>query len=271
SKSSSWTAAVPSSVKGLLGSCVVIPCSYNYPEPQKSPQTFTGIWYNNDNQVICHSDASQTPAQFQSRTKLLGDLNKKNCSLMIDKLTRRDEGTFHFRIIMEAYAVFSYSKNKISVSVIDEPNPTDFSVQEEVKEGQTVSASCSVFHSCPTYSPSFHWSHSGEQHDQTQKLQNGQWNATSTLTFRSNRSDHNKPLQCSVTYHGGKQRVTSKTLKVKCNEIGTLLNKRQTYTMSNVSRHSIESMYCTAVNEEGRIRSSTVKLNVLCEYKMEEI
>ncbi|XP_026040916.1 myelin-associated glycoprotein-like isoform X2 [Astatotilapia calliptera] len=297
-EASSWTAAVPSSVKGLLGSCVVIPCSYNYPEPQKSPQTFTGIWYNNDNQVICHSDASQTPAQFWSRTKLLGDLSKKNCSLMIDKLTRRDEGTFHFRIIMEAYTVFSYSKNKISVSVIDEPNPTDFSVQEEVKEGQTVSASCSVFHSCPTYPPSFHWSHSGEQHFQAQKLHDGQWKATSILMFRSNRTDHNKLLQCRVTYHGGKHQETSKTLKVqyapvnvkveyqsvnegetahlKCSsdanpvssyewhsETGALLNKGQTYTMSNVSRHSIESVYCTAVNEEGQDRSSTMKLNVL--------
>uniref|UniRef100_A0A669C763 Ig-like domain-containing protein n=1 Tax=Oreochromis niloticus TaxID=8128 RepID=A0A669C763_ORENI len=180
----------------------------------------------------------------------------------------------------------------------DEPNPIDFFLQDEVKEGENVSASCSVSHSCPTYPPSFIWSHSGEKHDQTQQLQNDQWKATSTLTFHPNRTHHNQPLQCRVTYHGGKHQEQSKTLKVKyapvnvkaeyqsdvnegetahlkCssdanpvssyewhNETGALLNKGQTYTMSNVSRHS-EAMYCTAVNEEGRNRSSTVKLNVL--------
>ncbi|XP_019220672.1 myelin-associated glycoprotein isoform X2 [Oreochromis niloticus] len=297
-EASSWTAAVPSSVKGLLGSCVVIPCSYNYKEPQKYPKTFTGIWYNDNNQVICHSDASKTSSQFRNRTKLLGDLSKKNCSLMIDKFTKRDAGTFHFRIEIKDYELFSYSKDKISVSVIDEPNPIDFFLQDEVKEGENVSASCSVSHSCPTYPPSFIWSHSGEKHDQTQQLQNDQWKATSTLTFHPNRTHHNQPLQCRVTYHGGKHQEQSKTLKVKyapvnvkaeyqsdvnegetahlkCssdanpvssyewhNETGALLNKGQTYTMSNVSRHS-EAMYCTAVNEEGRNRSSTVKLNVL--------
>uniref|UniRef100_A0A669E083 Sialic acid-binding Ig-like lectin 14 n=1 Tax=Oreochromis niloticus TaxID=8128 RepID=A0A669E083_ORENI len=292
---SSWTVDVPSSVEGLLGSCVVIPCTYNYPDI--TVHTFTGIW-RSDDRVIYHPTQSNTVEKYRGRTKILGDLSKKNCSLMIENLQQSDGGPFFFRIELDGTNMFSYFSNKVSISMIGEPNPTDFFVQEEVKEGQTVSAFCSVSHSCPTYPPDFHWSHSGEQHFQTQKLQNGQWKATSTLTFHSDRTDHNKPLQCRVTYHGGKQQETSKTIKVKyapvnvkveyqsdvnegetahlkCSsdanpvssyewhsETGALLNKGQTYTMSNVSRHS-EAVYCTAVNEEGRVRSSTVKLNVL--------
>uniref|UniRef100_A0A3P8N5M1 Ig-like domain-containing protein n=1 Tax=Astatotilapia calliptera TaxID=8154 RepID=A0A3P8N5M1_ASTCA len=215
---SSWTVDVPSSVEGLLGSCVVIPCSYNYPDI--AAHTFTGIW-RIDDQVIYHPTESNTMEKYRGRTKLLGDLSKKNCSLMIENLQQSDGGPFFFRIELEGPNKFSYSNNKVSISMIGEPNPTDFFVQEEVKEGQTVSAFCSVSHSCPTNPPDFHWSHSGEQHFQTQNLQNGQWKATSTLTFRSDRTDNNKPLRCRVTYHGGKQREPSKTIKVKCKGLGS--------------------------------------------------
>ncbi|XP_030605111.1 sialic acid-binding Ig-like lectin 14 [Archocentrus centrarchus] len=299
-EASSWTIDVPSTVKGLAGSCVVIPCSFNYPDPRGKAKSFTGIWRTTEGvQVLYHQAESKTPEQHQSRTRFLGDISEKNCSLMIDSLQQNDRGPFYFRIEIGGYDSASYAKNKVSISMISEPNPIDFSVREEVKEGQTVSVSCSVSHSCPKYPPAFHWSHSGEQRFQAQQLQNGQWMATSTLTFHPNHTDHNKPLQCKVTYRGGKHQETSKTLKVKyapvnvkveyqsdvnegetvnlkCSsdanpvssyewhsETAALLYKGQNYTMLNVSRHSVEALYCTAINKEGRARSSLVQLSVL--------
>ncbi|CAI5662731.1 unnamed protein product [Oreochromis niloticus] len=216
-KASSWTTDVPSSVTGLRGSCVVIPCSYDYPagEDQKV-NVFTGIWKTTErDQVIYHPTESKILEQHRRRTNLVGNIREKNCSLMIQNLQEPDGGSFYFRIELKGYANFSYLTKKVVISVTDEPNPISLSMKEEVKEGENVSASCSVSHSCPTYPPDFHWSHSGERHDQTQKLHEGQWNSTSTLTFRSNRTDHNKPLQCSVTYHGGKQREQYKIIKIK--------------------------------------------------------
>lgn len=96
-----------------------------------------------------------------------------------------------------------------------ELNTIGFSMKEEVTEGQSVSASCSVSHSCPTSPPVFTWSHSGEEHVQPQQLEDGQWSATSTLTFQPTSADHNKPVQCTVTYKGGQHHKTSRTLKVK--------------------------------------------------------
>lgn len=113
-EASPWTVSVPSSLKGLLGSCVVIPCSYNYPDPQKEVKNFIGIWYNDEDRAIYRSGGSQ----IQNRAQLLGDVSEKNCSLMIDHLQQSDEGSFHFRIAIEGYDQFSYKNNEVSLSVI---------------------------------------------------------------------------------------------------------------------------------------------------------
>lgn len=115
SKASSWTSTSPASVKGLLGSCVVIPCSFNYPG-EGNKYEFTGIW-NNPNGVIFRSGSGQTLQQYQNRVELVGELKSKNCSLKIDPLQKSDVGPFDFRIEIKNYNSYSY-KNNIAISVI---------------------------------------------------------------------------------------------------------------------------------------------------------
>uniref|UniRef100_A0AAQ6IFY4 Ig-like domain-containing protein n=1 Tax=Anabas testudineus TaxID=64144 RepID=A0AAQ6IFY4_ANATE len=201
---STRTATVPSSVKGINGSCVVIPCSYNYPEPGKQITGYTGIWHTKTNDVIYHKDKNQIKQEFKGRTELVGDITQKNCSLKIDPLRQSDRGPFYFRIeLVVNVDDSSNTTQQINKSVLCDllvltgaPQPT-VSVKEEVVEGQTVSASCSVSHSCPSSPPEFTWTHSGEKHFQSQQLTDGQWKATSVLTFHPTRADHNKPLSCT--------------------------------------------------------------------------
>ncbi|XP_032410158.1 myelin-associated glycoprotein-like [Xiphophorus hellerii] len=294
SEASSWTSTSPASVKGLLGSCVVIPCSFNYPD-EGNKYEFTGIW-NNPNGVIFRS--GQTLQQYQNRVELVGELKSKNCSLKIDPLQKSDVGPFDFRIEIKNYNSYSY-KNNIAISVISEPNPLQLSVEEDIKEGQNVSAVCSVSHSCPASPPNFKWSHLGEEIHQSQQLDNAEWNTRSILSFRPTHIDHNKPLQCTVTYKGGKSQEKSKILHVKyaplnvnieykvdvkegeivdltCsseahppvsryewhNETGAKISQGNLYIVSNVSR-TIGAMYCAAINDEGKNVSRPVQLNVL--------
>ncbi|XP_030249203.1 myelin-associated glycoprotein isoform X2 [Sparus aurata] len=297
-EASSWTIKVPSSVKGLPGSCVVIPCSYNYPDPGRTVTQFTGMWFREPNELIYHPEQSKTMQQYRSRTQLVGDLRHKTCSLKIDPLQESDSGPFYFRIEIGGHDQYSYKEKKVSITMISELSDISFSVKQEVTEGQNVSASCSVSHSCPTSPPVFAWSFSGEAHVQPQQLEDGQWRATSTLTFRPTRADHNKQLECTVRYHGGRHHKTFKVLKVnyaphvkveyksdvkegeavrlKCssdanppassiewqNESGARLHQGNIFMLPNISRQHTGALYCTATNTIGQRKSSPVQLNV---------
>ncbi|XP_071756217.1 sialic acid-binding Ig-like lectin 13 [Centroberyx gerrardi] len=295
---SSWTAEVPSSVKGLLGSCVVIPCSFNYPDPGRKVTAFTGIWTEKTNHIIYHPVEAKMMQQYRNRAALVGDLSKKSCSLKIDPLQSTDTGPFHFRIEMEGYDKFSYLDKEVSITMTSSPEPITMHVNE-VPLGETVSASCSASHSCPSNPPVFTWSHSGKPNLQSTRLDSGQWEARSSLTFHPTRADHNKFLECTVTYRGGQSMNSSMVLKVKyapvnvkvdykssvregeavqlrCSseaypaahgyqwhdDSGALLYSGPLYTLANVSRHT-GALYCTAINTEGQGKSSPVQLNVL--------
>lgn len=298
-ETSSWTIKVPSSVKGLLGSCVVIPCSFNYPDPGKTVSAFTGMWTDASNHLICHTDVSKIMQQYRNRINLVGDVRQKNCSLKIDPLQQSDlqQGPFHFRIEIEGYDKYSWKEHTVSITM-SEPNPITFSMEEEVVEHQNVSASCFVSHSCPA-SPEFTWSHPGEEQVQLLQLEDGQWKTTSNLTFRATSADDNKSLQCTVTYKGGQKQNKSKILKVKytpknvkveyksdakegedvrlkCssdahppvdsyvwyNETADRVYEGDIYTLQNVSRNT-GALYCTASNALGQGKSSSVLINVL--------
>ncbi|XP_060937102.1 sialoadhesin-like isoform X2 [Limanda limanda] len=297
-EASSWTIEVPSTVKGHPGSCVVIHCSYNYPDDGKKATKYTGIWTDATHHVVYHPVKSNIAQQYRDRTELLGNIEHKNCSLKIDSLQQSDQGPFVFRIEMAHFDNFSYKAHQVSITMMDRVDMA-ISLTEDVVEGQLVVAYCSVSPSCPTSLPVFRWSHPGEEHFHSLQFDDDQWKATAALSFRPTNADHNKSLQCTAHYSGGQQQKTSKLLKVKhapvnvrveyksdvkegeavqltCtsdaqppassyewfSETGAQLHQGNIYTMPNVSRH-LGALYCTAINTVGRGKSNPVRLTVL--------
>lgn len=118
-----WSINVPSSVKGLTGSCVVIPCSFDFPDSEND-LLFTGMWQDNSDQPIYHSVESKIMRTYWNRTKLLGNLAQKNCSLKIDPLNDSDRGPFHFRIEIHNLNKYSYKHNKVSILMISKSSNT---------------------------------------------------------------------------------------------------------------------------------------------------
>ena len=117
SSASSWTAEVPCTVSALLGSCVMVPCSFNYPEPEKKSSEVTGIWAQKKHERIYHPDRSSVLQDYKDRTQLVGDLQVKNCSLRIDPLHQSDTGPFHFRVEIKDYEKYFYADNTVSIVI----------------------------------------------------------------------------------------------------------------------------------------------------------
>ncbi|XP_065136676.1 myelin-associated glycoprotein-like [Paramisgurnus dabryanus] len=294
----SWNAEIPNSVVGLSGSCVVIPCKFNYPSDRKSYYQFTGIWYTDKYDIIYHKETNKIISKFRGRTTLLGDLHQKDCTLKINSLHHSDGGTYMFRIEIKDLDKATFLKNKVSISVKDLPEQPTISVKEEVMSQRKATATCIVSHSCSSDPPRLTWSHEGTLTSLSHPQDHGQWRLTSSLTFTPSREDHNKPLICSADFSGGNKVTSSKTLKVKyppynvnmmsyspvkentsvklicsCDSNppasfqwislnGSLLANGPTYKLNQVSRYT-EAISCTANNTEGQNNSGPQKINVL--------
>ncbi|XP_035390167.1 myelin-associated glycoprotein-like isoform X2 [Electrophorus electricus] len=214
-ESDSWRVKIPPLMVGLEGSCVVIPCHFNYPGPSKKASDFTGIWLTDFNEKVFHSVTSKISQMFQGRTSLTGDLSHRNCSLKINPLHHTDKGTFMFRIEIEDYNKYSFTQSKVSLLVKDSPARPTISSGMEMRSGKKVTTSCSVSHSCPSDPPHITWNYRGILNSQSQEQTKGQWTMTSTLSFIPSKVDHNQPLICTAEFPGGKRVNIQTTLNVK--------------------------------------------------------
>ena len=95
------------------------------------------------------------------------------------------------------------------------PEPITFEVDQDLKEGESVMASCSVTHTCPTAPPTFTWTHSALLSSELLPQKDGQWQSRSGLSFRLTRDLHNKSLTCRVKFRGGQMSNSSTVLLVK--------------------------------------------------------
>ncbi|XP_056457914.1 sialic acid-binding Ig-like lectin 14 [Gadus chalcogrammus] len=297
--SSSWTADIPSSITALIGSCVVIPCSFDYPHFVPKPSTqFVGVWFDQNDSIIYHPVSSRMVESYRGRVSYLGDINGKNCTVMIDPVKESDKGSYYFRIEISDFNKYSYSEKKVSVTVKSAPEPITFEVDQDLKEGESVMASCSVTHTCPTAPPTFTWTHSALLSSELLPQKDGQWQSRSGLSFRLTRDLHNKSLTCRVKFRGGQRSNSSTVLLVKHTPLNVtvqqpwavpeggatklrclsdgypppsrywwtsegeeLLHVGPHYLWPNVSRHS-GRLYCSVRHTLGSIQSGLFQLNV---------
>ncbi|KAI1886340.1 hypothetical protein AGOR_G00212990 [Albula goreensis] len=225
-----WTADVVPEIRALTGSCVVIPCTFTYPGIQRADSQLRGMWFKDkykheltrlkhENKFIYYEDQSMIEESFRGRTKLVGSLGKKNCSLEIDDVKDHDTDKYCYRTEIPEHDKYSYNHACVTVNTYkDAPKPR-VTHQGDPIEGSPHIVMCTIDHTCPSNIPTLTWG------DRTEKpviehkdIGQGKWEIMSILTFIPEKKDDHTDLTCTVEYHGKTPVKNSVRLYVKSKE-----------------------------------------------------
>ncbi|XP_041726793.2 uncharacterized protein LOC121556973 [Coregonus clupeaformis] len=121
-----WKANYPKVVFTNMEDDVTIPCNVTYPtSPSKKPiqaywkrlgPTELNITDNDKNEFLYHPNNTFVIKSFQTRTMLIGNVSKGNCSLEIKRIQNGDMGPFYFRIATGANN-FSFIKELVYINI----------------------------------------------------------------------------------------------------------------------------------------------------------
>uniref|UniRef100_A0A672UF27 Sialic acid binding Ig like lectin 1 n=1 Tax=Strigops habroptila TaxID=2489341 RepID=A0A672UF27_STRHB len=192
----SWGVTYPKSLRGISGSCVVIPCSLSFPDKVVADDGVVAIWYkdyNDQKTLVFHSAAQEVDALFRGRAQLLGDPSARNCTLQLQRVTVGDSGPYRFR-----FEIVNGDRWSAAQDVV-----LRVSGGEEQTEGQTSTLECSTPYVCPPGDITLSW----QGHDPQVSVVSGRVQMDTsgvghylTLTTSFSWRDHSKKLLCELSY-----------------------------------------------------------------------
>uniref|UniRef100_A0A3B4F2B3 Si:ch73-380l3.2 n=1 Tax=Pundamilia nyererei TaxID=303518 RepID=A0A3B4F2B3_9CICH len=222
--SDEWKATVVKSIDALVGSCVVVPCSFSHTGGNLPSSRLRAMWHykgktpDTKGNNIFHSDATLIKDNFKGRTKMLGELGENNCTLEITQIRNHDNGPFCFRVEVvkgegnePTKDMFSFDKDCVELNMI---KPT-LTQPMAATQGEPYTAICSVMHTCPTHVPTLTWNWKTERIVYHRLIHSGNWETLSILTFIPEEKDDNRELTCTAGFNGGQTSSSKFTLNVK--------------------------------------------------------
>ncbi|XP_053560304.1 sialoadhesin [Bombina bombina] len=155
---SDWVVENPDGLLSVSGSCLLIPCSFNYPSDMQPNNGIVMIWYKNfdSEKTLVYHPNEEIDAAFKGRVEMLGDSTQKNCTLLIKNVNEQDSGNYRFRFELTGVNAW-LSRKGVTVSVTDNPVTPVVVSPPDVTEGQFVTFQCSTPYFCPDSSTALAW------------------------------------------------------------------------------------------------------------------
>ncbi|XP_061104519.1 myelin-associated glycoprotein isoform X1 [Conger conger] len=157
--SSQWNVWMPRDISTMTNSCVVIPCTFMYPSAVRPYRGVHGIWYFGQPYpqffppVVFKSRTDIVHESYKGRTRLLGELPQRNCTLRIGNVGAEHSGRYYFRVDLGGSNIFTYPDFS-ELKVLDQPN---IDVPEEIVSSENLDLTCYAPDNCPDVSPEITW------------------------------------------------------------------------------------------------------------------
>lgn len=230
SGTSAWMVWMPRHIRGLFGSCLVIPCSYDYSSyPPVYPYHI--VWYQYVSRgypVVFDSWNSGSVIQkFRGRTSLYHTGRySRDCSLLIENLNQANHGeTLYAWIDPDHVGSRTYVFYDVTSQIYIETSAPAPSLQISggANIGDTVSVQCSTYHTCPHREPTL--SLSGIEikvgtKDRVASTYIGDGKYQITLTRKGVVKAESQTVQCYVRHPGGLSASATRTHSAKLNKTG---------------------------------------------------
>ncbi|XP_036071782.1 uncharacterized protein LOC112143780 [Oryzias melastigma] len=189
---------IPETVEVLTGSCLTIPCSFDIREQYDKDlnKDCKGKWV--------YPDASSPNLKPVDE---IGNLTEKNCTSTFLKMNSGHAGKSRFRLECDNKLKWTFTNLTVIVNIIDRPpSPTLSPSALTVKEGTSVSLTCSAQASCLSHPPTLTWTPKLADSQETLKENQNQTKVQiSVLNFTASHLHHGKIITCTAVYwkHGG--------------------------------------------------------------------
>ncbi|XP_064159707.1 sialic acid-binding Ig-like lectin 7 isoform X3 [Anguilla rostrata] len=197
---------MPQSIEALSGSCVLIPCGFDIESKYDKDLTAAakGLWrkrtYGGDT-VFDSSRTGTATEQNKIKGRLIGQLEMKNCTTILDNFPLSYSDDYFFRLEGSNGLLYSFCSG-VKIKAQDSPSKPKITTERvEVMEGTSVRLSCSAAAPCPEFPPNLTWTpRLNDSVDQLQENEDRTKSVSSVLTFIASHLHHGQKITCKGLY-----------------------------------------------------------------------
>lgn len=112
-----WSINVTRHIYATLGSDVILQCSFTFPS-KLNPDNVLVYWMKPKGKFVFHTNDSKVLERYRGKTKLIGNKDQGNCSLMIQNIEVEDQ-QIYLRISVNGLH-YSFKQHFVNITLSGE-------------------------------------------------------------------------------------------------------------------------------------------------------